>query len=67
MPLAVAAYIKETGDWDILTAPVTYDSTPGTETPLFEHLQRAFTYTLDVSDVIRGEADPVVQFLFQSL
>lgn len=25
-----------------------------------------FTYTLDVSDVIRGEADPVVQFLFES-
>ncbi|MDF1516028.1 MAG: glycosyl transferase, partial [Anaerolineae bacterium] len=47
LPLAVSAYIKETGDWDILTVPVPYDSTPGTETPLFEHLQRAFRYTLD--------------------
>ncbi len=47
LPLAVAAYIKETGDWDILTVPVTYDSTPGTETPLFEHMQRAFQYTLN--------------------
>ncbi|MDY7108319.1 MAG: transglutaminaseTgpA domain-containing protein, partial [Planctomycetota bacterium] len=26
----------------------------------------AFAYTLDVSDVVRGEADPVVQFLFES-
>ncbi|TFG68323.1 MAG: glycosyl transferase, partial [Anaerolineales bacterium] len=47
LPLAVVAYIKETGDWAILSEPVTYDSTPGTETPLFEHLQRAFQYTLD--------------------
>jgi hypothetical protein len=32
-----------------------------------QHLRSdAFTYTLDVSDVIRGEADPVVQFLFES-
>lgn len=26
----------------------------------------AFTYTLDVSDVVRGAADPIVQFLFDS-
>lgn len=45
--LGVAAYIKETGDWDILDAPVTYDSTPGTEQPLYEHLQRSYRYTLD--------------------
>ncbi len=45
--LGVAAYIKETGDWDILDAPVTYDSTPGTEQPLYEHLQRSYQYTLD--------------------
>lgn len=45
--LAVAAYIKETGDWSILDEPVTYDSTPGTEQPLYEHLQRSYRYTLD--------------------
>ncbi|MBN1248813.1 MAG: glycosyl transferase, partial [Anaerolineae bacterium] len=43
----VAAYIKETGDWSILDEPVTYDSTPGTEQPLYEHLQRSFRYTLN--------------------
>ena len=43
----VAAYIKETGDWDILDVPVTYDSTPGSEQPLYEHLQRSYRYTLD--------------------
>ena len=47
LPLAVVAYIKETGDWGILDAPVTYDSTPGTETPLAEHLERAMNYTLN--------------------
>jgi cellobiose phosphorylase len=45
--LAVAAYIKETGDWSILDEPVAYDSTPGTERPLYEHLQRSLQYTLD--------------------
>ena len=45
--LAVAAYIKETGDWSILDEPVAYDSTPGTEQPLYEHLQRSIQYTLD--------------------
>jgi cellobiose phosphorylase len=47
LTLAVAAYVKETGDWAILDEPVTYDSTPGTEQPLYEHLQRAYQYTLD--------------------
>jgi len=47
LPLAVAAYIKETGDWSILDAPVTYESKPGTEQPLAEHLERAMQYTLD--------------------
>jgi cellobiose phosphorylase len=47
LTLAVAAYIKETGDWAILDEPVTYDSTPGTEQPLYEHLQRAYQFTLD--------------------
>jgi cellobiose phosphorylase len=45
--LAVAAYIKETGDWGILDVPVPYDNQPGTETPLYEHLHRAFQYVLD--------------------
>ncbi len=47
LTLAVAAYVKETGDWAILDEPVTYDSTPGTEQPLYEHLQRAYRFTLD--------------------
>jgi cellobiose phosphorylase len=45
--IGVAAYIKETGDWSILDEPVQYDNTPGSETPLYEHLQRSFQYTLD--------------------
>ena len=45
--LGVAAYIKETGDWSILDEAVTYDSKPGTEQPLYEHLQRSYRYTLD--------------------
>ena len=45
--LGVAAYIKETGDWSILEIPVPYDNEPGTETSLYEHLQRSFRYTLD--------------------
>jgi cellobiose phosphorylase len=45
--LAVAAYIKETGDWEILDEAVPYDNTPGTEEPLYEHLKRSMQYTLD--------------------
>jgi cellobiose phosphorylase len=45
--LSVAAYVKETGDWDILDEPVEYDNRPGTQTPLYEHLQRSLRYTLD--------------------
>ncbi|HET8823797.1 MAG TPA: hypothetical protein VFM77_01605 [Terriglobales bacterium] len=45
--LGVAAYLKETGDWSILNEPVPYDNQPGSETPLYEHLQRSFQYTLD--------------------
>jgi len=47
LPLAVVAYIKETGDFDILNAPVPYENKPGTETPLAEHLERAINYTLN--------------------
>ena len=45
--LAVAAYLKETGDASILDEPVPYDNELGSETPLYEHLQRAIGYTLD--------------------
>jgi cellobiose phosphorylase len=45
--LAVAAYIKETGDWDILDEAAPYDNTAGTEEPLYGHLRRAIQYTLD--------------------
>ncbi len=45
--LATSAYIKETGDWAILQEKVPYDNQPGSETTLYEHLQRAIRYTLD--------------------
>jgi cellobiose phosphorylase len=45
--LGVAAYLKETGDWSILDAPVPYDNKTGSEAPLYEHLQRSLQYTLD--------------------
>jgi cellobiose phosphorylase len=45
--LSVAAYLKESGDWSILDELVEYDNRPGTETSLYEHLQRSLRYTLD--------------------
>ena len=45
--LGVAAYLKETGDTALLDEPVPYDNEPGSETPLYEHLQRAIAYTID--------------------
>ena len=45
--LAVAAYLKETGDWGILDEAVVYENRPGSEGPLYEHLQRSLGYTLD--------------------
>ena len=45
--LAVAAYLKETGDWSLLEEPVPYDNQSGTEQPLCDHLQRSLRYTLD--------------------
>lgn len=45
--LGTAAYIKETGDWTILDEPVVYQNTPGTEQPLYNHLERSLQYTLD--------------------
>ena len=45
--LATSAYIKETGDWAILAEQSPYDNRPGSETSLWEHLQRAIRYTLE--------------------
>jgi cellobiose phosphorylase len=45
--VGVAAYLKETGDTSILDEPVQYDNQPGSEQPLYEHLQRSFRYTLE--------------------
>jgi cellobiose phosphorylase len=45
--VGVGAYLKETGDWSILDEPVQYDNQPGSEQPLYEHLQRSFRYTLE--------------------
>lgn len=47
MIIAVSAYIKETGDWGVLDEQVPYDNSAGTETSLYEHLERAVQYTLD--------------------
>ncbi len=40
------AYIRETGDAAILNEPVAFNTKPGTEAPLFEHLRRSVHYTL---------------------
>ena len=45
--LCVSAYLKETADWQILDEPVTFDNKPGSEQPLYVHLQRSMQYTLD--------------------
>jgi cellobiose phosphorylase len=45
--LAVAAYLKETGDASILDEAVPYDNEPDSAAPLYEHLRRALRYTLD--------------------
>jgi cellobiose phosphorylase len=45
--LAVAAYLKETGDFDILDEPIPFDNQAGSEAPLLEHLERSVRYTLD--------------------
>ncbi len=45
--LSVTAYVKETADFAILDELVPYDNEPGSETPLYEHLQRSLQYTLD--------------------
>jgi cellobiose phosphorylase len=45
--LGAAAYLKESGDWSILEEKLPYENEPGTEAPLYEHLQRSLRYTLE--------------------
>ncbi|MGA9398361.1 MAG: glycosyl transferase, partial [Anaerolineaceae bacterium] len=45
--LSVSAYLKETGDWDILNESVPYDNKTGSEQSLFDHLKRSLLYTQD--------------------
>jgi cellobiose phosphorylase len=45
--LGVTTYIKETGDASILDEKVPYENEPGSEKPLYDHLQRSLRYTLD--------------------
>ena len=45
--LGVAAYIKETGDFNILEKEVPYDNDPGKSTSLMEHLRRSFNHVLN--------------------
>ncbi|MDO4940751.1 MAG: hypothetical protein Q4E33_03545 [Erysipelotrichaceae bacterium] len=44
---AVDAYIKETGDYDILKEKVDFDNKPELADSLLEHLRRSFNYTLN--------------------
>jgi len=45
--LAVAAYVKETGDLGILGEPVPWDNAEGSDTSLHDHLRRCIDFTLD--------------------
>src|SRR5258706_1031141 len=45
--LGVGAYIKVSADRSSLAVPVQYENEAGSETPLYEHLQRSLQYTLD--------------------
>lgn len=45
--LAVAAYLKETGDWTICDALVPFNNRPGSEQSLYEHMRRSARYTLE--------------------
>ena len=44
---AVAAYLKETGDYSILDEQVPFDNDDALADTLFEHLTRSFRYTID--------------------
>ena len=41
------AYIRETGDWNILNEKVDFDNRPEHADTLLEHLRRSFNYTLN--------------------
>ena len=41
------AYIKETGDFSILDAPVPFDNVPRSEVPLMEHLRVSFDHVIN--------------------
>ena len=45
--LGVAAYLKETGDFAILDELVPFDNDESLAAPLFEHLTRSFTFTVN--------------------
>ncbi|MFX0024007.1 MAG: GH36-type glycosyl hydrolase domain-containing protein, partial [Candidatus Hermodarchaeota archaeon] len=45
--LSVAAYLKETGDINILEEQLPYDNNPGTEQPLIEHLRSSIQYVYE--------------------
>ena len=42
---AVAAYLRETGDFTILDEMCDFNNNPETKAPLLEHLKRSFTFT----------------------
>lgn len=44
--LGTTAYIKETGDFDILDAVVPFDNEAGSEVPLFDHLTVSFDHVI---------------------
>ncbi len=44
--LGTSAYIKETGDFEILDEQVPFDSDESNKAPLFEHLKRSFDHVL---------------------
>jgi cellobiose phosphorylase len=44
--ICVSAYIKETGDWTILDEEVPFENMVGSESSLYDHLQRSINYTL---------------------
>ncbi|HMF30800.1 MAG TPA: glycosyl transferase, partial [Candidatus Lokiarchaeia archaeon] len=45
--LSTIAYLKETGDWSILSEVVPFENTFGTEQTLLEHLHRSLQYVHD--------------------
>ena len=44
---STSQYIKETGDWAILTEQVPYDSDPAKAQPLLDHLSRSFNHVVN--------------------